>query len=490
MNFNDGSKHFGTAGSDPDVSALADIELVLGSAAPALRTAFEAAAIPHWFDGRILGSLVQVDERTIKGVLQELCRLPLVELFAIRDAWHVRESARLAFRAHLARKEPDRFRVLSTQAAACFPGDEPELVIERLFHELVAEPDSAPGELYRVWTAWTRAGKDRCLQALGAMVQELLKLPELDPLSRGFASVCLGWIMQGRQSQGKIEDLAREALTLFRQVNELKGEAEACSLLGQALQKRGSLPEALCEYESAKRIMLQLTRREPENDHLQRDLSVAHTYIGGVFQAQGQLGDALREYQAYQQIMLRLVQREPENTDWLRKLSIARIRVGGVLQGQGHLDDALCEYETAKRIMLDLTQRDPQNAHWQRDLSAAHNCVGGVFQAQARLGDALREYQAYKQIMLRLTEIEPENTYWQRDLSIAHNRVGGVLQAQGRLGDALCEYEAHKEIMLRLVRRDPENAHWQQDLSIAHNRIGGVLQAEGRLGDALCEYEA
>src|SRR5580704_13488435 len=163
MNFNDGIKHFGVAGSDPDVSVLADMELVLGSAAPALRTAFEAAAIPHWFDGRVLGRLVQVDERTVKGVLQELCRLPLVELFAIRDGWRVRESTRLAFRVHLSRKEPDRFRVLSTQAAACFQGDEPELVIERLFHELVAQPEAAPGELYTVWTAWTRAGKDRCL---------------------------------------------------------------------------------------------------------------------------------------------------------------------------------------------------------------------------------------------------------------------------------------------------------------------------------------
>ena len=130
------------------------------------------------------------------------------------------------------------------------------------------------------------------------MLRELLRLPEFRPLPRGFASVCLGWIVQGRQSQDKIEALAREALTLFRQIHEPKGEAEACSLLGQALQKRGSLPKALAEFEAAKRIMLRLTRREPENVHFQRDLSVAHTYIGSVFQAQGQLGEALREYEA------------------------------------------------------------------------------------------------------------------------------------------------------------------------------------------------
>jgi tetratricopeptide (TPR) repeat protein len=211
--------------------------------------------------------------------------------------------------------------------------EEPARVIERLFHELVAEPDSATGELYSVWTAWSRAGKDEFLQALGVMLRELLKLPDLGPLARGFATLCLGWIMQGRLAQVELEAMAREALGLFRQVSEPTGEAEASCLLGQTLQKRGLLSEALREYESAKQIMQRLTQLEPENTNFQRDLSMAHTCIGSAFQAQGQLRDALREYQAYKQIMLQLVQREPDNGDWRRRLSIACIRVGGVLQG-------------------------------------------------------------------------------------------------------------------------------------------------------------
>src|SRR5215469_3960765 len=180
-------------------------------------------------------------------------------------------------------------------AGACFKGDEPNLIIERLFHELVAEPDSATGELYAIWTAWTRAGKDQFLQLLGMMLRELLKLPKLAPLARGFGTLCFGWIMQGRLAQVEIEATAREALSLFRQVSEPVGEAEACCLLGQALQKRGFLLEAICQYEAAKEIMQRLTQREPENANFQRDLSVAHTCIGSAFQAQGQLGNALRE---------------------------------------------------------------------------------------------------------------------------------------------------------------------------------------------------
>jgi hypothetical protein len=35
-------------------------------------------------------------------------------------------------------------------SAGYIQGDKPELVIERLFHGLVAEPESASGELYTV----------------------------------------------------------------------------------------------------------------------------------------------------------------------------------------------------------------------------------------------------------------------------------------------------------------------------------------------------
>src|ERR1700758_5102277 len=126
-------------------------------------------------------------------------------------------------------------------AGACFQGDKPDIVIERLFHKLVAEPDSATGELYAVWAAWTRAGKEQFLQLLGMMLRELLKLPKLAPSARGFGTLCFGWIMQGRLAQVEIETMAREAVSLFRQVSEPLGEAEARCLLGQALQKRGFL---------------------------------------------------------------------------------------------------------------------------------------------------------------------------------------------------------------------------------------------------------
>src|ERR1700721_422968 len=120
MNLNDGIKRFDMAGSDPDASTLAELESVFWWASPEVGTGFEAAVIPHWFDCHILRHLMQVDEKTANEVLRELCHLPMVELFVVRDGWHVTELARLAFRVHMVVEEPDRFRGLSERAAECF----------------------------------------------------------------------------------------------------------------------------------------------------------------------------------------------------------------------------------------------------------------------------------------------------------------------------------------------------------------------------------
>jgi tetratricopeptide (TPR) repeat protein len=489
MKFHDIIDRLDAARNDPEALTLATLELVLEPASPKMRAAFEVAAIPHWFNADILAHMMQVGREEVNSVLEELCRLPMVESFSARNGWNVHEATRLAFRARLARQEPDSFRELSIRAANFFQGEKLELVVERLFHKLVAEPNLAGEELYAVWICWTRTRKDQSLQALGIMLRELLKLPELGLLPRAYATVCLGWIMQDRLRNQEIDALAREALTLFRQAPDIVGEGEAHCLLGQVLQRCGCSGEALREYEAFRQIMLQLTQRDPEHAGWRRDLAVAHNGVGSVLDAQGRLGEALHEFKASKQIMLQLTQRDSENAGWQGDLSIAHGWIGSMLRKQDRLDAARREYELSKQIMLQLTQRDPENARWQRELAVTHNCLGGMLQGQGQPSEALREFEASKQIMLQLTQRDPEHAGWQGDLAIVHNRVGSVLEVQGRLGEALREFEASKQITLQLTQRDSENAGWQWDLSIAHNWIGSMLRKQDRLDAARREYE-
>ncbi len=490
MDIEDAIQRLEVAQGDPEALALATVDVVLSSYAPVLYTALEAAAVPHWFDAKVLSALLETDEATANTWLDELSGLPMVESFAAREGWNVHEATRLALRNRMADGASSRFRDLSARAAQCFASDDPAWRVESTYHQLLAAPEEAADQLERLWKEWDYTGRHEQLQALGVALDELIRTGQLAPPARARSLLCLGWIRQSTLLLRKAEELAHEALVLFQQLQHEPGQADAHDQLGDILVDAGNLAEALRAYEASKAIRERLTERDPENTDWQRDLSVSHNYVGAVYEAQGRLAEALREYEASKAIRERLTERDPENTDWQRDLSVSHNYVGAVYQAQGRLAEALREYEADKAIMVRLTERDLENSGWQRDLSASHNSVGSVYQAQGRLAEALREYEAYKAIMARLTEQDPENSGWQRELSVSHNCVGAVYQAQGRLAEALREYEADKAIMARLTECDPENSGWQRDLSVSHNCVGAVYEAQGRLAEALREYEA
>ena len=432
MAFEDDIRRLQAAKSDPEKLALATVDIVLSAHKPELKTALEAAAVPHWFDTKILKELLEVDEATASTFLGELQRLPMVESFATREGWNVHEASRLALRNRLASEEPLRLRTLSERAVECFKSDDPVWRVEAMYHQLVAAPEGAADQLKSLWGEWNKAGRYEQLQALSVVLDELLHTEQLAPLARAQSLLCFGWIRAATLPVRRAEELAREALRLFEKLGNESGKMDSRQQLGNALKTSGSLTEALRHYEAFQQIAKRLTQQDPDNADWQRGLSVSHSNVGSVYQAQGQLTEALREYEAYKQLMLRLTQQDPDNADWQRGLSVSHSNVGSVYQAQGQLTEALREYEAYKQLMLRLTQQDPDNADWQRGLSVSHSNVGSVYQAQGQLTEALREYEADKQLMLRLTQQDPDNADWQRDLSISHSNVGSVYQAQGQ----------------------------------------------------------
>src|SRR6185503_12553462 len=113
------------AQGDPQKLTLATLELVLAARPSTLRTAFEAASVPHWFDAEVLGKLLQIDQPNAEETLEQLLTLPMVESFAARNGWNVHEATRLALRKQLHDDAPERFQHLFTRAAKCFEDSDP-----------------------------------------------------------------------------------------------------------------------------------------------------------------------------------------------------------------------------------------------------------------------------------------------------------------------------------------------------------------------------
>ena len=140
-----------------------------------MREALEAAAIPHWFNAKILGKLLEVDETTSERFIAGLKELPFVERFEARGGWNVHEATRLALRSEWAADRAARFLELSDRAAELFGGEEPQQQVEWVYHWLIADPVEGEKALYELWKKWNDSGRFEPLQALAAALSELLK---------------------------------------------------------------------------------------------------------------------------------------------------------------------------------------------------------------------------------------------------------------------------------------------------------------------------
>ena len=101
------------AHGDPALLALATVDLTFpdlpDGERTALRSALEAAAVPHWCDADILAELIDDSGSPIPGQWARLKELPVVEPFPARgaDAGNVHEASRLAIRKQSGRDAAD-----------------------------------------------------------------------------------------------------------------------------------------------------------------------------------------------------------------------------------------------------------------------------------------------------------------------------------------------------------------------------------------------
>jgi tetratricopeptide (TPR) repeat protein len=153
---------------------------------------------------------------------------------------------------------------LSALAAKCFENDGPASRVETIYHRLLAAPEQAADELERLWKEWNGAGRYEPLQALGVALGELIRIDQLPPPARARSLLCFGWIRRGTLPLRKAEELSREALELFHNLDHEPGEVDARDQLGDILRAEGNLAGALGEYEAFQQVARCLTERESE----------------------------------------------------------------------------------------------------------------------------------------------------------------------------------------------------------------------------------
>ena len=495
MDFTEQLRILQAAQGNPALLALATVDLAHNALPPGerarIKDALVAAAVPHWCDSDFLAALLDTTPEEGERLLGQLRALTVVEPFTARGehAVNVHEATRLALREHLRATDLACWKALSTRARAHVgQSTEPHARIEALYHLFAIDQPAAAAACEALDREFTDGGRPEVRHALALALRELTTGDWLTDSAQVEALLAPLRVRHWRGETAQLEAEARYVADLARTASDPSGIGRTQCLLGDVLETKGRLDDALAAFREFLAISQRLVSTEPPNADWQRDLADAHDRGGNILQAQGRLDEALAAFRETFVIFQHLAAIDPANAAWQREFAVAHAKVGGILQAQGRRDEALAAFREYLAIFQRLAAIDPVNADWQHNLAVAHAKVGDILQAQGRRDEALAAFREYLVIFQHLAAIDPANAAWQHNLAVAHAKVGDILQAQGRRDEALAAFREYLAIFQRLAAIDPANAAWQHNLAVAHAKVGDILQAQGRRDEALAAF--
>ncbi len=174
------------------------------------------------------------------------------------------------------------------------------------------------------------------------------------------------------------------ALTLYQEATQFRRDyLRAWRNIGSIAKKLGNYPLAL---EAAQNLQKQL---DPEKD--QWWLAVAFSDGGDALKVLGHNKTALKRYQEAHALFYQLTKANPDNLDIQRDLSVSHNKVGDMHAKNGDNVAALKAFQDGLAIAKILADLDPNIVQWQTDLVVSYYKLSQI-QVDKRkklLGDAL-----------------------------------------------------------------------------------------------------
>ncbi len=223
--------------------------------------------------------------------------------------------------------------------------------------------------------------------------------------------------------------------------------------LGYALFQKGSVDEAMVQYQKALQI--------------NPDSAEAHNNLGNALLQKGNVDEAIAQYQKALEV-------KPDYAE-------AHYNLGNALLQKGNVDEAMAQYQKALEVKPDYAE--------------AHYNLGNALLQKGNVDEAMAQYQ-------KALEIKP-------DYAEAHCNLGSALLKMGQVDEAMVQYQKALEItpdsapvynnlgnaLLQKGKVDEAIAHFQKALEItpdyaeAHVNLRTALLQKEREDEALAQYQ-
>jgi tetratricopeptide (TPR) repeat protein len=250
--------------------------------------------------------------------------------------------------------------------------------------------------------------------------------------------------------------------------------------LGDALEARGKLDEALARNNDALRTITETLAKKPGVPELEQVLGLTHQRIGDLLRKKGDLAGSRRAFEEYLRLFKALAHRPKPESIWVRGWAVSEERVGDALRDLGDLKGALdyyYAYQKAAQVLMKLETPGSPNYTWRADLWIANQRIGDILFEQKDYKGALREYKIFNSGAQEAAVRNPEHRLWQRNFANSKIKLGEAHLALGELEDARRELEGAIKTYDAMVSKDPARGSWRKNLAIARLRLGQVLQA-------------
>lgn len=261
--------------------------------------------------------------------------------------------------------------------------------------------------------------------------------------------------------------LQREMAEAYERVAEVQGNPLAPNL--------GDTQGALSSYRKALVIRESLSRADPGNQRLRRDLARLYGEISDILISSGDTAGAVAHSRQAAGIYETLAVQYAGDYEFQNERIVSTYKYANQLQKEGDIDGSLIAYERASTLSRRLIEAKPAAVSGQIHLATSLDGIGDILRQKGNTDGALENRRKVLTIREALVKADPYNAHYRRQLGFAHHNLGLSLTEAGYVTQALQHFRSELSLFESLRMADSKDAQAQRNVSLAHIQIGNSL---------------
>ncbi len=279
--------------------------------------------------------------------------------------------------------------------------------------------------------------------------------------------------------------LERELATAYEKVGDIQGNTYFSNL--------GDLDGALASYRKCLTIRQALSKAEPRNPEIQRELALAYEGYADVLWGGNHLTETEQNYRAARTILETLLGSDSRNKQFRIELALLYHKIGD-LQGEveysnlGDTAGAVESKQKALKLREELVKEDPSNRTLRDQLSESYFNLGKMQRITGDLESALKNYRNTLALQEEFSAAEPKRQMFRDHIMIVRRYIARALEENGEVEQALANQRMVVQIAEEEAAADQKDNKAQRSLGVAYTGMGDLLTRSGDLPGGLDYY--